>query len=79
MFAAQVERVRSASVHLLEFSYNAELQMADPQLPKADQLQAPVAKTVMLRSVGSILRAHYGEVVNEPVPARLKALLRWFL
>jgi len=46
------------------------------RLPNTRELPRQAARSVMLGSVGSLLRSHYEGLRSEPVPESLRALIR---
>jgi hypothetical protein len=42
--------------------------MASVHLPKVQIIAAPIGPVVMLCCIGSQLRSHYADVLNEPMP-----------
>ncbi len=49
--------------------------MAADRLPRVRELSAPASNMVMLGRVGALLRAEYSDLLSEPVPQRLSALI----
>jgi hypothetical protein len=46
------------------------------QLPNIRVISTPVANVILLRCIGSQLRAHYGDLMNHPIPAHLHDVIR---
>jgi hypothetical protein len=50
--------------------------MAVEHLPRVRELSGLTSNMVMLRSVGALLRAEYRDVLDQPLPEQLSALVR---
>jgi len=50
--------------------------MPNEHLPKVSELPRPVARSVMLGSIGSLLRARYDDVARRPLSGKLQTLVR---
>ncbi len=48
--------------------------MAVERLPRVRELSGLTSTMVMLRCVGALLRAEYGDLLQEPVPEHLTTL-----
>ena len=48
--------------------------MIGEHLPKVRDLSGLTSNMVMLRSVGALLRAHYNDVLQEPLPEHFQSM-----
>jgi hypothetical protein len=50
--------------------------MRSAQLPNIRVISTPVANVILLRCIGSQLRAHYDDLMDQPIPDHLDEFIR---
>jgi Anti-sigma factor NepR len=71
-----VERRDSLRVGLGNIGNIEEADVDVPHLPNIRVIAVPIAPVVIAGNVGSQLRAHYADLLNQPVPEHLDKIVQ---